>query len=128
MKTIAELLESKPKELFTVAPHHCAAQALDSMREHHIHSVLVVENRQLLGIVTNRDFQRKVTSLGLDPKGISIDQIMTRSVVTITPQSSVQDCLHLMTDNTIHHLPVCADGELVGMVSWSDIMELMLQD
>jgi CBS domain-containing protein len=128
MKTVAELLDAKPKELFTVEPNLSVAQALDSMREHHIHSLLVVENRQLIGIVTDRDFQRKVASKGLDPAAMNVDQIMTRSVVTITPQGTVDDCLHLMTDHTIHHLPVCADGELVGMVSWSDIMALMFQD
>jgi len=127
METVAELLEAKPKELFTVGPHLSVAQAIDSMREHHIHSLLVVENRQLLGIITDRDFQRKVASQGLDPAAIAIDQIMTRSVVTVSPQASVQECIRLMADNTFHHLPVCADGELVGMVSWSDVMELVLQ-
>jgi len=128
MERVAEILEAKPKELFTVTPDLSVEQAVQSMREHSIHSLLVVENGQLIGIITDRDFQRKVASQGLDSAALRVDQIMTRSVVTVAPQGTIQDCIRLMADNTIHHLPVCEGGALVGMVSWSDLMELAIRD
>lgn len=128
MERVAEILDAKPKDLFTVEPDHSVAEAIDSMREHHIHSLLVVADGQLLGIITDRDLRRKVEGPGLDPSTLRVDQIMTRSLVTVDRQGTIQDCIRLMADNTIHHLPVCENGALVGMVSWSDLMELALKD
>jgi signal-transduction protein with cAMP-binding, CBS, and nucleotidyltransferase domain len=88
----------------------------------------VVQDDKLSGIMTDKDYLRKVASQGLDPSKVIVGDIMTTKVVSVSRTDSIQRCMALMADNTFHHLPVCEDGALIGMISWTDIMEHVLTD
>jgi CBS domain-containing protein len=128
METVADLLRIKPHRLVTILSSETVEHAMRQMREHSIHSLLVVEEERLIGIMTDKDFLRKVVSAGLNPANVLVASVMTTKVVTVTPQESIQTCIALMADNTFHHVPVCDGHQLAGMVSWTDIMEHVLTD
>ena len=128
MEVVSDLLEIKPSRLITVALTTSAREAMALMREQSIHSLLVVQDDKLSGIMTDKDYLRKVASKGLDPSKVIVGDIMTSKVVSVSRTDSIQRCMALMADNTFHHLPVCEDGVLIGMISWTDIMEHVLTD
>jgi signal-transduction protein with cAMP-binding, CBS, and nucleotidyltransferase domain len=128
MEIVSDLLEVKPSKLITVNGNTSAGGAMALMREQSIHSLLVVHDNKLLGIMTDKDFLRKVASQGLDPSQTNVSDIMTTKVISVTKNESIQRCMALMADNTFHHLPVCEDGVLIGMISWTDNMEHVLGD
>jgi len=128
MEVVSDLLEIKPSRLITVALTTSVREAMALMREQSIHSLLVVQDDKLSGIMTDKDYLRKVASQGLDPSKVIVGDIMTSKVVSVSRTDSIQRCMALMADNTFHHLPVCEDGALIGMISWTDIMEHVLTD
>ena len=128
MEIVSDLLEVKPSRLITVNDNTSAREAMALMREQSIHSLLVIQDKKLLGIMTDKDFLRKVASQGLDSSQVKVSDIMTTKVISVAKNESIQRCMALMADNTFHHLPVCEDGVLIGMISWTDIMEHVLGD
>jgi len=128
MQSVRSLLRAKPSRLITADPHASVAEAMRTMRQETVRSVLITHEGKLLGIVTDKDYLRKVAALGKNPEEVRVEAIMTTSLITVQIDDTLQTCMNLMADHTLHHLPVFEHGKLVGMVSWTDIMAIMLEE
>lgn len=128
MKTVRQMISEKNSELLSVAPNETVFQALDLMREKDIGALLVLEDDQLVGIFSERDYARKVILLGKASKDTHVSQIMTSRVVFVKPDNSVDECMALMTQKRIRHLPVVENGNVVGVISIGDIVKEMISE
>ncbi len=128
MRTVAHILDVKGRAVFAVAPDALVYEALEMMAEHDVGALVVLDGDRLIGIVSERDYARKVILLGRRSQEAPVRDIMTETVHTVTPESSVADCMELMTERRIRHLPVLADGELVGVVSIGDVVKAVISD
>ncbi|WP_129135262.1 CBS domain-containing protein [Luteimonas sp. YGD11-2] len=129
MRTVRQVLESKNPEVHAVGPDAPVIDALRLMAEHGIGSVLVLdgENR-LVGIVSERDYARKVVLTGRTSQQTPVRDIMVDTVTTIGPDDTVAHCMQLMTDGRFRHLPVLEDGRIVGIVSIGDLVKAVIED
>ena len=98
------------------------------MADRHVGALLVMRGTELSGIVSERDYARKVVLLGRSSAETPVRQIMTSSVITVSPDNSVQDCMRLMTEHHIRHLPVIEGGRIVGMISIGDLVKAVIED
>ena len=112
----------KSKEVWTIAPDLMVLEAIRFMSEKNIGALPVVRDSTLVGIVSERDYTRKVILKGRSSRETPVEAIMTEEVVTVDRSKGVVSCLQLMTDRSIRHLPVLEDGELVGIVSIGDLV------
>jgi len=128
MKTVEQVLASKTFGLIHAEPDMPVKQAMDLMLEKHIHSLVVFEHGALAGIVSDRDYAHKVVAKGIDPATIRIADIMTRKVTTVAPSATIDECMKIMSEGRFRHLPV-ADGErIVGMISMTDVMRVVMAE
>lgn len=124
MKTVAEMLRNKPHAaVYSVSPATSVLDAIKLMAEKGIGALVVLERGRLAGIVSERDYARKVALLERSAFSAQISEIMTAEVVTVGPRDSSQYCLQLMTDRHLRHLPVLAEGELIGLLSIGDLVK-----
>jgi CBS domain-containing protein len=128
MATVAELLASKPRALYSVAPDEPVLEAIKRMAEHGIGALLVMQGAKLEGIVSERDYARKVILMGRSSNDTPVRQIMTAQVITVTPGQSVQECMALMTNHRCRHLPVIQNGAVIGMLSIGDLVRAVLEE
>lgn len=128
MHSVRELIQAKPARLITADPQNSVAQAMQILKSEAVHSVLVIREGALVGIMTDKDYLRKVVAVGRSAEDLRVEDIMTRSVYTVDIDATLQHCISLMADHTLHHLPVFEDGKLKGLVSWTDLMEHMLSE
>lgn len=128
MRTVRQLLAGKPAGAFTVNADDPVRSAIERMAEHHIGALPVLEGGRLAGIVSERDYARKVVLHGRNSAEIPVRTIMTAPVVTVGPQHSVNDCMQLMTDKRIRHLPVLEDGKLIGVISIGDCVKAVIDE
>ena len=126
-RKVAGILEEKGAGVWAVSPGDTVLTALETMAEHNIGAVLVLDGEDLGGILTERDYARKIKLAALGSGDTPVANIMTTPVVTVVPTASVAECMDLMTDRRIRHLPVVDDdGRLVGIVSIGDIVKAMM--
>jgi len=125
-RKVAGILEEKGAGVWSVASSDTVFSALETMAEHNIGAVLVLEGDELSGIVTERDYARKVKLQALGSNDTPVGQIMTTVVHTVVPSATVAECMQLMTDERVRHLPVVDDGRLVGIVSIGDVVKAMM--
>lgn len=124
MTTVAEILRSKSNALvFHVSPSDTVLDALRLMAEQGIGAVVVLEGEKLAGIFTERDYARKVALLGRSSGDTPVSDIMTRAVRYVHSTQTTEECMALMTENRLRHLPVLDDGALVGLVSIGDLVK-----
>lgn len=124
---IDSLLKSKPnRTVLSITPDQSVFDAIEMMAEQAVGALLVIQHGQLLGIVTERDYARKVILRGRSSKETAVREIMTSPVVYVTPQQSVDDCMALMTVHRFRHLPVVDDEEVVGVVSIGDLVKWII--
>jgi CBS domain-containing protein len=128
MATVAQLLDHKPRAIYSVAPDAPVLEAIRLMAEHSVGALLVMQDTRLEGIVSERDYARKVILMGRSSSDTLISQIMTASVITVEPGFSVQQCMQLMTDRRVRHLPVVAGGRVLGMLSIGDLVRAVLAE
>jgi CBS domain-containing protein len=129
MKTVAELLRTKPSAyVHHIAPEASVLDAVKQLAEKKIGALLVLAGGRLVGIVSERDYVRKLAELERGAFEARVSEIMTAEVVTVSPRDSVQHCLQLMTDHRLRHLPVVAEGELIGMLSIGDLVKQTIAD
>ena len=126
--TIRHLLESKARTLHAIGPQAPVLEAVRLMAEHHIGALLVMRDGELLGIVSERDYARKVILLGRSSADTPVGQIMTSPVVTVTPSSTVSECMSLVTERRIRHLPVVEGGRVTGIVSIGDLVKAVIAE
>jgi CBS domain-containing protein len=128
MRTVRQLLAAKPAGIFTVEAGDPVRTAIERMAERHIGALPVLENGRLAGIVSERDYARKVVLLGRNSLETSVRTIMSAPVVSVGYEQSVNDCMQLMTDKRIRHLPVVDGGELVGVISIGDCVKAVIDE
>ncbi|HEY6482956.1 MAG TPA: CBS domain-containing protein [Steroidobacteraceae bacterium] len=126
--TVQHLLAGKGRAMFRVSPDDPVLEAIRVMAERHVGALLVMQNSELLGIVSERDYARKVILLGRSSADTPVRQIMSSPVITVTLQSSVQECMKIMTENHVRHLPVLEGGSVIGMVSIGDLVKAVMQE
>ncbi len=124
MKTVAQVVQSKKiKQVHTVEADSTVLDALKMMAENNIGALPVTENGKVVGVVSERDYARKCVLKGRASVGTMVREIMSSPVITVNSKQSVSDCLSLITDRHLRHLPVLDDGELVGLVSIGDLVK-----
>lgn len=128
MRTVQQLLDAKPADVHSIGPDAPVIDALRLMSERHIGAVVVCQERRLAGIVSERDYARKVVLHGRASSDTPVRDIMTSDVVTVTPAATVAHCMQLVTDRRIRHLPVVVDGDVVGIVSIGDLVRAVIED
>jgi CBS domain-containing protein len=128
MTTVRHLLERKGRAIFCVGPDEPVLEAIRSMAEHHVGALLVMREQELAGIVSERDYARKVILLGRSSSETPVSQIMTTPVTTVGPDATVEECMRLMTERRIRHLPVIERGRVAGVVSIGDLVKAVIED
>jgi CBS domain-containing protein len=123
MKSIRQLLQDKSGGLSTIGPNASVLDALKLMAEKNIGALLVVENDKLVGIVSERDYARKVVLLGKTSHDTPVKEIMSERAVCVQPDNTVEECMALMTDKHIRHLPVIENETLLGVLSIGDLVK-----
>jgi CBS domain-containing protein len=123
MKSIRQLLQGKPGGLCTIDPDASVLDALKLMAEKNVGALLVVKNDRLAGVLSERDYARKVVLLGKSSHDTRVREIMTERPVCVQPGNTVEDCMALMTDRHIRHLPVIENGKLIGVLSIGDLVK-----
>jgi CBS domain-containing protein len=128
MTMLSQLLGTKGHAVFSVAPGASVLDAIRQMADRHIGALLVIEDGRLEGIVSERDYARKVVLSGSSSSTTAVREIMSSPVVTITPDDTVDDAMRLMTARRIRHLPVVRGGELVGVLSIGDLVKSVIEE
>jgi CBS domain-containing protein len=126
MITVEHLLRGKGNSAWHVAPHSKVYDALKELADKDVGALLVVEGEKLVGIFSERDYARKVALKGKTSVDTPVWEIMTQTVTTIKPETTIEECMELMTDKHIRHLPVLVDGKVVGVVSIGDIVKAII--
>lgn len=128
MSTVQQLLSTKPDQVYSVHPDASVLEALQVMMEKNISALLVKHEGVLVGIFTERDYARKIVLYGKTSSTTTIAEVMTGEMVTVGPQHTIEDCMKMMTDRRIRHLPVVLGEELKGIVSIGDVVKFIIQD
>ena len=126
MSQVRHLLQTKGSTIFSVAPDAPVLEAIKQMAEHRIGALLVLANGELLGVVSERDYARKVILQGKSSSQTAVSDIMSGTPITVGPDTDVFDCMRLCTDRRIRHLPVVEDGKLVGVISIGDLVKAVI--
>ncbi|MFN2509614.1 MAG: CBS domain-containing protein [Chthoniobacterales bacterium] len=121
--TIESILNQKSGEIWSVSPDGTVYDAVALMAEKNVGALMVVKEGKLVGIVSERDYTRKVMLRGKRSRETAVHEIMSTQLTTVHPKESVDDCLRFMTDKRVRHLPVVADGELRGVISIGDLVK-----
>jgi CBS domain-containing protein len=128
MRSVRQILDGKDTPLVTVGPDDPVLDALRRMAESGVGAVLVMENGALTGILTERDYARKIVLQGRASATTPVRTIMTSPVRTVTPDQRAGECMQLMSDHRFRHLPVVEDGVLLGVVSIGDLLKTVIEE
>ena len=128
MRTVRQLLGSKTPEIFAVSPDASVLDAIKLMAEKGVGAVLAMQGARLCGIVSARDYARKVVLQGRSSSNTPVRDIMTAKVVTVRPDDSVDHCMQVVTEHRIRHLPVVEGDAIVGVISIGDLVKAVIED
>ena len=128
MRTVRQLLESKPVEIHAVPPDAPVIEAIRLMAEHHVGALLVMDGTRLAGILSERDYARKVVLQGRSSKDTPVRDIMTAQVITVKPGDAAEHCMQLVADHRIRHLPVLEGDAVLGVVSIGDLVRAVIEE
>ena len=128
MKLIKHLLDRKGRHIISIKPEDSVLDAIRLMAEKGIGSLVVMEDQELLGIMSERDYARKVIIKGRSSESTAVSEIMTANVFTTSSSETVNDCMSVMTEKKIRHLPVVEDNAVIGMISIGDLVESIIAD
>jgi CBS domain-containing protein len=128
MPTAHDILRFKGRSVHCVRPDDTVLAALGVMAEHDIGAVVVLEGDKLAGILTERDYARKVALVGRSSKDSPVRSIMTAEVVCVPPTHTIEDCMALMTERRVRHLPVVENGQVIGLVSIGDLVKATIDE
>ena len=124
--TIGEILSHKGTQVWSVSPDTTVFDAIQMMAEKNVGALLVVDNSKLIGIISERDYTRKVILQGKASKQTAVKEILSSHLVEVSPAHSVEECLRLMTDRRVRHLPVLEEGRIVGVISIGDLVNWII--
>jgi CBS domain-containing protein len=127
MQTVAQLLNIKGAEVFSVTPQDSVLHAIEVMATRHVGALLVMSQGSLIGIISERDYARKVILKNRSSHDTPVNDIMTSPAVSVTPDHTVHQCMQLMTEGRFRHLPVVKGGRVVGMLSIGDLVKAVIQ-
>jgi CBS domain-containing protein len=130
MGKVRNILQAKGSVVFSVEPSVTVYKAIELMSQKNIGGLIITDHRgeKLLGIFTERDYARRLILKGKSSKDTQIGEIMTENPITVTPDNSIEDCMKIMTDRHIRHLPVVDEGKLVGMISIGDVVRFVIDE
>jgi CBS domain-containing protein len=128
MGKVRSILQAKGSAVFTVEPGVTVYNAIQMMCEKNIGGLLITDHGRLVGIFTERDYARKLILKGKSSKDTHIKEIMTENPITVSMDNSIEDCMQLMVDKHIRHLPVVDDGKLAGMISVGDVVRHIIDE
>ncbi len=128
MKTVKDILNDKGYKIFSVSPGDSVFDSLKLMAEKEVGALLVMDGDKLVGIVTERDYARKIILEGKSSKSATIEEVMTRQVLCASPERTVDECMALMTDKRARHLPVVDHKKVVGIVSIGDLVKAVISE
>ena len=127
-KTIKQLLERKGTAILTIGPNDSVYNAIKSMADHHIGSLIVMENEQLVGIITERDYSRNIVLKGKSSSNTPVKDVMSTNVLCANPDQTIEEAMALMTDKRVRHLPVIENGKLLGIISIGDLVKTIISE
>jgi CBS domain-containing protein len=126
MATVKQLLQTKEPEIWTIAPDASVYDALNLMAEKNVGALLVLEAGALVGVISERDYARMVILKEKSSMATPVNEIMTKKVICVRPEQTIEECMALMTDKRVRHLPVLVDDQLVGVVSIGDVVKAII--
>lgn len=124
--TVASILKNKGHDVLSISPNATVYEAIAEMARHGVGALLVLSGRELVGIISERDYARKVILQGRSSKETLVHEVMTPSPITVTLSHTVDECMRIVTDKRIRHLPVVDQGELQGLVSIGDLVKTII--
>ena len=128
MRPILELLKKRDATIYTLNPTDSVFAALQRLADHNVGAMMVMEGSKLVGVFSERDYTRKIALAGRSSKDTLVADIMTAEVLTVSPKSNTHDCMTLMSEKKIRHLPVVDDDKVLGMISIRDLMNDIIAD
>ena len=128
MITVKDLLDKKGTEYYYVKPHATVFEALQKMAEKECGALMVIEDGKLVGMFSERDYARKIILAGKSSKEAVVAELMTKLMVTVKPSTSINDCMALMTEKRVRHLPVLDHNEIAGMISIGDVVNAVIRE
>jgi CBS domain-containing protein len=128
MQTVSQLLQIKGTQIFSVAPQDSVLRAIEIMATKHVGALLVMSGGSLIGIISERDYARKVILKNRSSHDTPVSDIMTSPAISVTPEDTVHRCMELMTEGRFRHLPVMKGGRVVGMLSIGDLVKAVIQE
>ena len=126
MSQVKHLLQGKGNAIYNIAPDAPVLDAIKHMAEHRIGALLVMRDEQLVGVISERDYARKVILQGRSSSQTAVSDIMSVTPLTVGPDTDVFDCMRLCTDSRIRHLPVVQDGKVIGVISIGDLVKAVI--
>ncbi len=128
MNFISQILKTKGDKRWSIAPQETAYKALQLMSEKNLGALLVIDKEKVIGMFTERDYARKVILKGKSSKTTAVSELMTKEVLYVDPETSVEGCMALMTEKCVRHLPVMEKKQLVGVVTVGDVVKQLIAD
>ena len=128
MRQVKHLLADKGREIFSTSPGSPVLSAISTMAERYVGALLVMQDDRLAGIVSERDYARKIVLKGRSSADTPVADIMTRDVITVGPDDTVEHCMRLCTTRRVRHLPVLEDGRVVGVLSIGDLVKAVIDE
>lgn len=128
MKTVNQLLQTKGRDVWSITPDAPIFDALQLMADKDVGALLVLDGERVVGIFSERDYARKVVLEGKSSRDTAVGEVMTRRVVYVRPEQSIEECMALMTERHIRHLPVLDDDRLVGVISIGDVVKSIITE
>ena len=128
MRSVREILKTKGNDVFAVKPDDTVFDSLKLMADKEVGALLVMDGEKLVGIVTERDYARKVILEGKSSQSATVSEVMTKRVLCVNPQQTVDECMALMTDKRARHLPVLDHKKVVGVVSIGDLVKATINE
>ncbi len=124
---VAEILKAKGNNIFSITSDYTVYDALKVMGEKNIGALLFIENQQLVGIISERDYARKIILKGKSSQDTLVKEIMTKEVISVLPDDKIDKCMELMSEKHIRHLPVMQDGIVTGIISITDVVKAIIE-
>jgi CBS domain-containing protein len=126
--TVSRILERKGSSVWSIAPEAMVYDAIKMMAQRNVGALVVLEDQQLIGIISERDYTRKVILQGKSSKETSVREIMTKELVTAEPKDNIAECMRVMTERRVRHLPVLEGTKVIGIVSIGDLLKWFISE